>query len=119
MDFAADFAAEFVAEPVALLNDHFRMRLCLRNSFLFCKGFLYLLALFNCSELLLPASLASASLPPTINAPPLARLFVGLYRATLYTGLVAAAASHSLSVPERRLITLSSFRCLTRRCNLT
>ena len=55
------------------------------------------------------------SLLPLPLTPPSVCLPAGLYRAALYTGPVAAAASHFLSFPGRILILLPGFRCLIRR----
>ena len=65
--------------------------------------FFFFYSLFFYSKLLPPASLILSLFSPTVNTPLLARLPTGLYRAALYTGPVAAAASHSI---------LPSFRCL-------
>jgi len=101
---AAEPAAEPVAVPAALSNDDPRMRLRLRDGFFFRKGFLYLSALFNCSELLPPASSILSLLSPTADTPPPARLPAGLYRAALHTGPVAVETSYSVFPGFRYLV---------------
>jgi len=87
--------------------------LLMYNGFFFYSFSFY--NLFFYFKLLPPASLILFLLSPTADALLPACLSAGLYRVTLYMGPVAAAASHSLLVLERRLTALPGFRCFVHR----